>query len=245
MKYGLWVGALLAVTASFGQGKKTAWGYLRDSTTHAPVPLASVTNLKTRQTVMTSESGRFQIALAENQVLSFAAVGYHFDTLQYARQWLTQDTLLLFLSPLSHDLGNVTVFSNRYSRYQLDSMERRKDFLQGFVNYTIPAIAQANSGAGIALNIDRFSRHERAKRRAFAIFDAAEKEAYIDYRFPASFVTQYSRLKGEQLQLFMQNYRPDATWLRKHLDEEDLILYLNDKLKLYKQNAATRSGAPQ
>lgn len=245
MKYRLLVIGLLAVTVASGQVKRTVWGYLRDSMTHAPVPLASVTNLKTRQTVMTSESGRFQIALAENQVLSFAAVGYHFDTLQYARQWLTQDTFAVFLSPLSHDLGNVTVVSNRYSRYQLDSMERRKDFLQGFVNYTIPAIAEANSGAGIALNIDRFSRHERAKRRAFAMFDAAEKEAYIDYRFPASFVTRYSRLQGDQLQRFMQQYRPDAGWLRKHPDEEDLLLYLNDKLKLYDQGKATRNGAPQ
>ncbi len=213
--------------------KKQVWGYLRDSVTHEPIVLASVTNINTKQTVMTGSTGLFTIDLSEKQVISFAAVGYHFDTIHYTGSYLLNDTLLLKLSPLVRNLGNVTVTSSGLSRYQLDSMERRKDFLQGTVSYTIPTIAESNSGAGIALNLDRFSRHEKNKRKALAFFDSNEKEAYIDYRFPASLVTKYSGLKNEQLQQFMQQSRPTAEWLRAHRTEEDMEYYINDKLKLY------------
>lgn len=233
MRYFFFVVLLLAGTTSFAQKKNIRWGYLRDSATREPIILASVTNTDTRTTVMTGNTGRFRIEVLENQVLSFAAVGYHFDTVQYANTYLRQDTLQLFLTPLTHSLGNVTVTARGMSRYQLDSMERRKDFLQDIVNYTIPTVSKANSGAGIALNIDRFSKHEKEKRKRFAFFESNEKEAYINYRFPSSVVTEYSGLKDERLQEFMQQYRPSADWLRRNKTEEDIKYYINDKLKLY------------
>ncbi len=228
------IGLMLLVCFTVHAQKKAGiWGYLRDSATHEPIVLASITNLNTKNTVMTGNNGRFKIDLSANQVLSFAAVGYHFDTIHYNKDFLLKDTIDLFLSPLAHNLGNVTVTARGMSRYQLDSIERRKDFLQDIVNYTIPTIAAANSGAGIALNIDRFSRHEKNKRKAFAFFESNEKEQYINYRFPSSTVTEFSSLKGEELQQFMQQYRPSAEWLRKNKTEEDIKYYINDKLKLF------------
>ncbi|HEY1019084.1 MAG TPA: hypothetical protein VGE25_08810 [Sediminibacterium sp.] len=233
MKPYIWILFLLSGTAAQAQKKNERWGYLRDSITREPIVLASITNLNTQTTVMTSASGRFKIELQENQVLSFAAVGYYFDTIHYNKQFLLQDTLSLFLSPLAHSLGNVTVTTRGLSRYQLDSIERRKEFLQDIVDYTIPTVSKANSGAGIALNLDRFSRHEKNKRKAFAFFESNEKEAYINYRFPASVVTQYSGLKDTELQQFMQQYRPTSEWLRRNRSEEDIKYYINEKLKLF------------
>lgn len=233
MKYAVAILLVLGTLSLHAQKKNERWGYLRDSATHEPITLASVTNLNTQRTVMTSAKGLFRIEITENQLLSFAAVGYHFDTIYYNNVHITQDTLNLYLSPLAHNLGNVTVYAKGMSRYQLDSMERRKDFLHDVVSYKIPAIAQANSGAGIALNIDHFSKHEKAKRKAFAFFEANEKEAYINYRFPPSLVTEYSGLKDEQLQQFMQQYRPSSEWLRKNKSDEDIKYYINDKLKLF------------
>jgi hypothetical protein len=232
MKYGMCVLILCSSLLANAQKRNERWGYLKDSATHEPISLASVTNLNTGNTVMTSASGRFKIMISENQVLSFAAVGYYFDTIHYNKAFLLQDTLTLFLSPLAHSLGNVTVTTRGMSRYQLDSIERRKDFL-GDVDYTIPTISKANSGAGIALNLDRFSRHERAKRKAFDFFESNEKEAYINYRFSASIVAKYSNLKEDELQQFMQQYRPSSDWLRKNRHEEDVMYYINDKLKLF------------
>ena len=182
---------------------------------------------------MTSAYGLFRIELKENQVLSFAAVGYYFDTIQYNNQYLLQDTIALILAPLAISLGNVTVTAKGMSRYQLDSIERRKEFLQDIVNYTIPTFSPGNSGAGIGFNIDHYSRHEKNKRKAFAFFESNEKEQYINYRFPASLVTKYSGLKNEPLQQYMQQYRPAVAWLRAHKTEEDIMYYINDTLKLF------------
>ena len=213
------------------QQKKIVWGYLKDSITKEPIALASVSNLNTKQTVMTSHTGRFKIQLSDNQLLSFAAVGYHFDTSTFHAIHLQQDTLWLFLTPLTRSLANVTVTAKGMNAYQLDSIERRKDFMGGRVNYAKPTFDVSNSGAGLGISIDRFSKHEKDKRKAFAFFEANEREEYINYRFPASLVTKYSGLKNEALEEFMQRYRPSYEWLRAHRTEEDIKYYINEKLK--------------
>lgn len=226
------MGALLLIALNAdAQRGNTVWGYLRDSATREPIAMGSVSNLHTGKTVVANHNGRFSIGVSRNELLSFAAIGYHFDTISYNASLLTGDTLTLYLVPLTQSLGNVTVTGRGYNRYQLDSIERRKFFLQGRSDYRIPTVSKANSGAGIALNLDRFSRREKAKRRAFELFETYEDEAYINYRFPASLVTQYTGFKGDDLQQFMQRYRPTAAWLRSHTSEEDILYYINDKLK--------------
>lgn len=226
---------LSSMLTAQAQSKNIVWGYLKDSITNEPIVLASVTNMNKKRTVMTGNTGRFKIELTDNDILSFAAIGYYFDTLQF-RSNTSNDTLQLYLSPLTRSLGNVTVRSKSTNEYALDSMARRKDFMQDLVNYTIPSVSIANSGAGIALNLDRFSKKEKAKRKAFSFFEASEKEAYINYRFPASLVTKYSGLREEVLQDFMQLHRPSYEWLRNHKTEEDIKYYINDELRKFKRN---------
>lgn len=218
------------------QKKNMIVGVLTDSTTKEPVVLASVSNLNTKRTVMTNSRGIFKIELVNDQVLSFAAVGYYFDTINFQQKLLKNDTLFLELAPLVRSLGNVTVTARGMNAYQLDSMERRTDFMENIVNYKIPTVSGSNSGAGIALNIDHFSRKERNKRKAQAFFETNEREAYINYRFPPALVTRYSGLKDEALHMFMQLYRPSYEWLRANKTEEDIKYYINDKLKEFNKN---------
>ncbi len=224
---------LTSSSYSFAQKSDNKIGFLKDSTTQMPIVLASVTNLTTRETVMTSSAGKFSIAVKPKDILSFAAVGYYFDTLT-----VTQENSLgaidAYLKPLGAYLGNVTVSSRGLNRYQLDSMERRKEFLQGIAGYMIPAVAKANSGAGIALNIDRFSKNEKKKRRAYAFYEDNENEAYINYRFTPELVASLTGFKDDALQTFMQTYRPSNAWLRSNLTKEDLVYYINAQLKNYK-----------
>lgn len=224
---------LIISTNTFSQKKEMIWGYLKDSVTNEPIVLASVANFETKKTVMTSNKGRFKIEIVDNQILSFAAVGYFFDTVAFHKNLLVNDTLYLFLKPLVNSLGNVTVFAKNTNTYREDSIERRKDFMGTRVQYTIPTVALSNTGAGLGINLDRYSRHEKEKRKAFAFFETNEKEEYINYRFPAAIVTKYSGLKDDALQDFMQLHRPSYEWLRKHKTEEDIKYYINDKLKAF------------
>jgi len=224
---------LTSSSYSFAQKSDNKVGFLKDSSTQMPIVLASVTNLTTRETVMTSSAGKFSIAVKPKDILSFAAVGYYFDTLTVTQENST-GTMAAYLKPLGAYLGNVTVSSKGLNRYQLDSMERRKEFLQGIAGYMIPAVAKANSGAGIALNIDRFSKNEKKKRRAYAFYEDNENEAYINYRFTPELVASLTGFKDDALQTFMQTYRPSNAWLRSNLTKEDLVYYINAQLKNYK-----------
>jgi hypothetical protein len=224
---------LTSSSYSFAQKSDNKVGFLKDSSTQMPIVLASVTNLTTRETVMTSSAGKFSIAVKPKDILSFAAVGYYFDTLTVTQE-NSMGAIAAYLKPLGAYLGNVTVSSKGLNRYQLDSMERRKEFLQGIAGYMIPAVAKANSGAGIALNIDRFSKNEKKKRRAYAFYEDNENEAYINYRFTPELVASLTGFKDDALQTFMQTYRPSNAWLRSNLTKEDLVYYINAQLKNYK-----------
>ena len=223
---------LFSITA-FAQPSRVIYGYLKDSATGEPIVMASVKNNQSKQTVITNAKGRFSITLSPNQLISFAAVGYHFDTVYYRGTYLLQDTLQLTLTSLVTSLGNVTVTSKGMSRYQADSIQRHADFFQSIGSSPIPTVSQANYGAGIALNIDRFSKHEKSKRKAIQFFNDNEQEAYIDYRYTAELVNKYTGFKEEKLIEFMNSSRPSWEWLRKHTNEEDLAYYINDQLKQF------------
>lgn len=235
MKWLLGIFSILFCIATNAQKNKPIIGYLRDSVTHAPVVLASITNNNSHQTVMTGNNGRFKIIIKENEVLAFAAVGYHFDTIQFNRNYAQLDSIELFASPLSHDLGNVTVTAKGMSAYQMDSLERRNDLLQDMVSYKKPLFANANSGAGIGISIDRFSKHEKSKRRALDFFESNEREAYINYRYSAKLVAETTSFKDEQLRDFIQQSRPTYNWLRQNTSDEDIRYYINQQLKEFKK----------
>ncbi len=227
--------SLLILTNVKAQKNKTIIGYLRDSITHAPVVLASISNNNSGQIVMTGNTGRFKLNVKPNDIISFAAVGYHFDTVQLTRNFLEKDSIDLFVSPLSHDLGNVTVTSKGMSAYQMDSLERRNDLLHDMVSYKKPTFALANSGAGLGISIDRFSKHEKSKRRALDFFDRNEKEAYINYRYSQQLVAESTGFKDDTLRQFMQQSRPSYDWLRNNPSDEDIKYYINDQLKQFKK----------
>lgn len=227
--------SLLILTNVNAQKSKTLIGYLRDSITHAPVVLASISNNNSGQIVMTGNTGRFKLNVKPNDIISFAAVGYHFDTVQLSRNFLEKDSIDLYVSPLSHDLGNVTVTSKGMSAYQMDSLERRNDLLHDMVSYKKPTFALANSGAGLGISIDRFSKHEKSKRRALDFFEKNEKEAYINYRYSQQLVAESTGFKDDTLRQFMQQSRPSYEWLRSNPSDEDIKYYINDQLKQFKK----------
>jgi uncharacterized protein YxeA len=227
--------SLLVLSQVNAQKNKTLIGYLRDSVTHAPVVLASISNNNSGQIVMTGNTGRFKLNVKPNDIISFAAVGYHFDTVQLTRNFLEKDSIDLFVSPLSHDLGNVTVTAKGMSAYQMDSMERRNDLLHDMVSYKKPTFALANSGAGLGISIDRFSKHEKSKRRALDFFDRNEKEAYINYRYSQQLVAESTGFKDDTLRQFMQQSRPSYEWLRSNPSDEDIRYYINGQLKQFKK----------
>lgn len=213
-------------------------GVVKDSMTNEPVAFVSITDLFAKSAVILSDkSGAFNLTAGRDHIISFAAVGYSFDTIRISEELLNKGFFIVYLKPLSHKLPDVIVKSNKYNHYQLDSIERRKDFFSTTSEHTQPVVSLANSGAGLGINLDHFSKYEKNKRASITFFNEIEKDQYINYRFSPQVVTKYTSLSIDSTQLFMQRYRPTYDWLRKHSTEEDLLYYINDKLKTFLKEA--------
>ena len=162
------------------------------------------------------------------------ANNYHYDKLTYS--FLFTDTITVYLSPLGNILPMVSV-KTQYSKYQLDSMRRRGEFEESRGKQLNAFSSPNSSGFGIALNLDRlFKKRYKHKKRSEGIFETTEKSVYIDYRFSPHLVAYYTGFKGDTLRSFMQRFTPGYVWLRQHPTNEDILYYINDKLKEFKSS---------
>jgi hypothetical protein len=230
---------LLFITITAKSQKVWISGYLRDSSTHFPIAKGIISNSSDNKKVETDVNGFFRVKAAPNDLLFATAAAYRYDTLRYSI--LFGDTLTIYLAPLGNVLSNVTIRS-QYSQYQLDSMERRGTFEQ-MRGRTLNAVSSdRSSGFGIILNLDRFTKKKyRNKKKEEKLFERTEELAYINYRYSPQLVASYTGLKGDSLRNFMYRFTPDYKWLRKHPSNDEVIYYINDKLKEYRNTPYRQS----
>lgn len=225
---------LFFIVANVNGQRRLINGFLKDSITLFPIAAGTVTNGTTSQKVLTDEKGFFRLEAAPNDFIYAFASSYHYDTLSYS--FLFTDTITIFLSPAGNILPNVLV-TVRHTKYQLDSMERKATF-EKLRGTSLSAISSAPSaGFGVTVNLDRFFKKKyRDKQREERIFSKAEKMAYVNYRYSPRLVNFYTGLKGDALRSFMNRFTPDYNWLRSHPTNEDVMYYINDKLKVAASN---------
>ncbi|HZI02113.1 MAG TPA: hypothetical protein VEX63_13260 [Flavisolibacter sp.] len=210
-------------------------GVIKDSITHLPIHGVTVSNPITRTKVTTDAKGFFRIAVAPDEILYFFAPTYRIDTLRYSV--LFQNPIELFLTPNGVWLGGVTVEA-QYSKYQLDSMERIASFKTAQGQRLQTASALNEGGFGIGINLDRvFKSKYKQHKKQEALFKRTEERAYIDSRFSAKMVSAYTGLKGERLWQFMLQYTPEYAWLRRHTSQEEVLVYINEKLKIFNRQS--------
>src|SRR4051794_891093 len=213
--------------------KRQINGFVRDSITGVPIMNAIISNETTHKIATPNQHGFFSITAAPNDVIFINAFNYNYDTLIASNN--QPDTLQIALAREPEYLPGVTVTTTtkRLSKYQLDSIRRREEFVQEMGAPKMSTVSKASSmPAGTAINLDKFfSKKEKNRTRAYNTFDYLEKQAYIDYRFSSELVTQYTGLKGDSLVTFMRRYTPTYDWLRSNPTDEDIVYYINDSLK--------------
>lgn len=207
-------------------------GFLSDSITHFPISNGTVVNATSKKSVQSNEKGFFQLEAAPNDFIYAFAKSYRYDTLVYS--FIFNDTISLYLPPAGNILPNVTV-KTKYNKYQLDSIERRTAFEQNRGNTMKTLSTSHPSGFGLTFNLDKvFQKKYRNQKKGEKMLNNTEEMAYADYRFSPHIVAYYTGLKGDTLKNFIHEYTPDYGWLRLHPSNEDVLYYINDKLKAYK-----------
>ena len=229
----------LALSATLGVGAvaqpKNLIGKVVNKTTGTPIGTGTIRNVNSGKALSPKSDGSFILEAGKGQILAFTANGYFTDTLTVTDSVLSLNGLRIGLRPLPSTLQSVTVTAS-LNPYQRDSLARREEFLALVGKNSIPAISRANDlGFGVGINLDRFGKTEKRKRNARELFDVLEEDAYVNYRWTEAVVEKYTGYKGEQLFAFMEDHQPAYAWLRKHPTEEDLLYYINDRLKKSKK----------
>jgi hypothetical protein len=219
--------ACLFYNNSYGQELR---GFLLDSATHLRISSVRVSNSRTNKLVYSNSNGFFSIDAISNDTIIIKLDGYIAKRLIYSP--LFNDTIRLYLSSHSKLLPGVSV-SSRYNQYQMDSMVRKRDFEQ-MRGGRLSTVSRAQ-GFGVAINLDRiFKKRYKFQRKNEKHFRQRETDAYITYRYNPQLVAQYSGLKGEELQNFMDRYTPSYDWLRKHPSDDEIFRYINEHLKYFR-----------
>lgn len=208
-------------------------GYVRDSITGVPIMNAIISNETMHKMTTPNQKGFFSITAAPDDVIFINAFNYNYDTL--IANYRLPDTIQVALVREAAYLPGVTVTTTEkgLSRYQMDSLRRREAFVEEMGGPKMGTVSKANNmPAGVAINLDKFfSKKDKNRTKAYNTFNFLEKQAYIDYRFSPQLVAQYTGLTGDTLATFLQKYTPSYDWLRQHPADEDVVYYLNDKLK--------------
>jgi hypothetical protein len=215
------------------QSRKIITGSAVDKNENIPIRMASITNLSLGKTTVSRSNGTFELEATIGNIIAYAANGYYADTFFLREENYLSGSLLLALRPLPSTLTNVTVMGS-YNQYQMDSVERRKSFLQDVGNNATPAvggITNPDLGFGVGINLDRWSKKEKRERKARSIFEMMEEESYVNFRWNEALVRKYTTYQDDALYDFMETYRPEYQWLRKNPDEEALLYYINSSLK--------------
>lgn len=226
--------ALLCLNWPGAAGQKIfLQGIVQDSVQKKEIRSASIRNVFSGTTVVSRSDGKFTIAVQKGNILAVAASGYLSDTLTITDSILASGFIILQLNLLPATLPGATV-SAGLNPYQIDSISRRKAFLATVGEARITTVSRTNElGFGVGINIDRFSKREKNKRAARTLFDITEEEAYINFRWNENIVNKYTKFTGDTLVEFMQANRPTWEWLRRHPLEEDVLYYINQRLKSY------------
>ena len=167
-----------------------------------PLQQVAIRNLSNNQVAVTKAAGQFTIAAKKGDLITFALVGYHIDTLYL----IDLKPKTIYLPKNSTGLKEVEIVSAKISPY-LDlsnpnaqpSKRVSTDGLDGKGNF------DRAGGLKFALGYGKYRREQEKVQRLEA---RDEFETEINANFNAQTVHELIKLEGDELKEFMAIYRP-------------------------------------
>jgi hypothetical protein len=224
---------LLLLFSVPGWGQQFLTGKIYKRNSEETLLSVSIHNITGNRYDMSEEDGSYRIQAAPGDHISFSSVGYRADTITITASLLTASyPVYLDVRPQTLQAVRVGEFSN----YQLDSMDRRKEYAWVYDHDNTPHIARDRQGAdGVGVTMNIFRKTSTADKQRIHLEKRLEKEEedyYVDSRYNKDYVTKITHLKGDSLKQFMQRYRPSYDYCRKAANV-DILVYINDSYKQY------------
>ena len=208
-------------------------GTVLDSSRNYPLQAVSVMTTSGRGTI-TDGDGQYTIEVNERDSIWFSYLGK--PTPRYAVLKIADVTQFDIALKLKADVMEEVRIKNR--SYRMDSIQNRKDYAKIF-NYQKVSVGSMTSvnATGAGFDIQELIRlFQFRKNKATLKFQQRlleqEREKFIDHRFNKGLVMRLTNLDGEELDLFMQKFRPSYEFTAAASDY-DFQLYIKKAFEAY------------
>ena len=195
----------------------------------------NITNLSRGKFNVSDLGGNYRIPASPGESVVFSSAGYLPDTIRVTQAMLAAE-FPVYMIPHLVALASVRV--GELSKYQIDSLQRRKDYANVLdKKHPVKLWNEKRPGDEPGFNFSPlgfFSETEKQKRRLKKRLAQEETDYYIDSKFSFIRVARLTRLTGDSLRLFMIRYRPSYKFCRT-ASNQDMLIYINDKLVLFKK----------
>lgn len=198
----------------------------------------SIENRSRHHYNLSDQGGNFRIQAAAGDTLFFSSAGYQSDTLVLRADMFTGE-YRVYLEPKVVALPSFRV--GGLSNYQLDSMERRRDYDWVYSrsgNSPLINNKRQGDGVGMSMNLRTKSTQDRQIEKLKKRLVQEEEDYYIDSRFTREYVSRLTHLQGDSLQQFMVKYRPPYQFCRLATNT-DILLWINDSIKKFRKREGT------
>jgi hypothetical protein len=187
-------------------------GNVVDASSGARLSDVFVRDITNKQIALTDKSGRFEIKSETGHTLIFSSPSYVPDTLYVVD--LTQKRIQLRTRTISLREVNITA-----QRLTFDPHKEYPDVYEKSKVYPLSPSTW-------------FGKEARDARRLKRYFEREEQERRVDQVFNRVYVGSIVPLKGQQLDDFMQLYRPSYAFITSN-NSESLAVYINDSYKKF------------
>ena len=187
-------------------------GNVVDASSGAKLSDVFVRDITNKQITLTDKSGRFEIKSETGHILIFSSPTYVPDTLYVVD--LTQKHIELKTKTISLKEVNITA-----QRLAFDPHKEYPDVYEKSKLYPLSPSTW-------------FGKEARDARRLKRYFAREEQERKVDQVFNRVYVGSIVPLKGQELEDFMQLYRPSYSFITSN-NSESLAVYINDSYKKF------------
>lgn len=229
-KYLFFFTLILSVSGSFAQVKIS--GRVFDISGKVPLEAVSVLSSSGNGTVSDSD-GRYTIVLNEQDSIWFSYLTK--PTNKYlVRTIPNKENFEIALHVYPTTLKEIRFTPKNY---RMDSIQNRQEYAKAF-NFRKPGIETSiNPGGGVGMDINSLiSMFQFRKNRRMLAFQERllreEADAFIDHRFNRALVIRLTGLRGDELNTFMERYRPNIEFTQNTSDY-DFQAYIKRSFQQY------------
>ncbi|CAM4194930.1 hypothetical protein SAMN06265348_106211 [Pedobacter westerhofensis] len=213
--------------------KKSVQGFVIDKESKQRLAKVYIYNSHDDEGMYNNNKGEFATQASVGDTLFAALEGYGVDTLIYKGN----NAIYFQLKPLAIQLREVAILGSLVTpkeRYDQNLREYKYATDRGS-SKDLLNLNSRGAGLGIDAIYNLLSRKGRNARHLQAILERDYKEQVIDYRYNPAFVGRALRIKGFELQDYMQQYRPSYDFVLMASDYA-FIVFLRNNYASYKRN---------